>query len=453
LTWLCEANTCPGLYYGTSAKDGFLLRPRTPGGLVSLAQGEAIALLLANCGQDTLQVTNRANLQIRGVKNPPSAQMYQRLQKVGLGGKQEKLDNLRNVMLSPTVGIEVEELLDTRPLMQQILTYVEQHPELAQLSPKFSVGLDGGGRVAIGGRSPLASEHRYNELQWSAVTQNQQIYLHLSLGVDKQLWDTGILIKPQDLIPFFASLMGVYLDYVQTSSSSREKTPRLRDLLQDWGLSTYLEKVTRQTTVNYQVAKINLTPSLPHGDLGIYPQKQQGYSYIGVSLPLGHITLRQWQGLLELVKEFGQGEIRLTPWQSILLPYLPTQKIDRIVAKLEELDLSLSNNAYQGAIVACAGKPGCKAALTQTQAHAMTLIKHLQNTVTLKHPVNIHLTGCPKSCAQPSPAQITLLGTMVEQGEKLVEGYKIYLSELGEIAELPFEEVPTMTEKLVKQWG
>lgn len=452
MNWLCEPNTCPGLFYGTSACDGFLLRLRTPGGLISLPQGEAIARLMENCGKDSLQVTNRANLQIRGLETSPSPEIYQKLQQVGLAGKQPKLDHLRNIMTSPTVGIDPRELIDTRPLVTAILNYIEEHPELKELSAKFSIGIDGGGQVGLGTRSPRLSEHRYNEIQFFAVKKDGQVCLHLALGGERQLWDTGILIKPENCVSLLNALITVYLNYIRQNQS--EKTPRLKHLLRDWGLSTYLDQVTQEMNFSAGLTKIGLTPSLPYSHLGIEQQKQEGLSYLGMGLPLGHITLKQWKGLLNLAADFGSGEIRLTPWQSILVPNLPTEKLELILPQLEKLNLSHCKNQIEGAIVACAGKPGCGSAITQTQLHGMALIQYLQKRLKPKYPVNIHLTGCPKSCAQPSPAEITLLGTMIEQEGKLVEGYKIYLGDdqyslKYQVAELPFVAVPQMLEKLI----
>ncbi|BAQ60708.1 cobalamin biosynthesis protein CobG [Geminocystis sp. NIES-3708] len=453
MNWLSKANTCPGLYYGTLAQDGFLIRLRIPGGLINLPQGKAVVQILEKCGKNSIQVTNRGNLQIRAVETAPSIEIYQQLQEVGLASQNIQLDHFRNVMISPTAGIDTQELFDTRSLMKAILNYIEEHPELGQLSPKFSIGIDGGGQIAIGIRSSAVWEHRYNEIQFSAMTHNSETYLHLALGGDKQLWDTEIIIKPEKCLFLIDALTSVYVDYVK--KNRQEKPLRLKHLLQDWGLSTYLQKVIRKLNFAYNLTKIKLIPSLPYRHLGIYPQKQGGLSYIGLSLPLGHVTLKQWQGLLKLATEFGRDEIRLTPWQSIILPNMPTEKLGEVLSQLQKLNLCHDKNQPQGAIIACAGKPSCKSAITETQNHGMLLIKHLQERLNLKHPVNIHLTGCSKSCAQPSPAEITLVGTMIEQEGKMVEGYNIYLGDekhsyREKITELPFVEVLPMMEKLIK---
>lgn len=454
MTWLFEPDTCPGLFYGTSAQDGFLIRLRTPGGLINLSQGEAITQLFEELDISTIQVTNRANFQIRGLKKAPSTETFQTLSKLGLTGENPRLDHLRNVMSSPTVGIDPRELINTHPFVSAILNYIENHPELIQLSPKFSIGIDGGGQVGIGTRSSLGAEHRYNEIQFSAVNDNGQIFFHLALGGDKKLWDTEILVEPKDCISVLDALIKVYLDYV--ISNSRAKKLRLKHLLQDWGLTKYLNQVQDHLTFPLTQAKITFPSTLPYTHLGIHSQKQEGLSYIGLSLILGHLTVNQWGSLVDLSRRFGNEEIRLTPWQSLLLPNIPTAKVKEIIPLLENLGLSPFVNQPQGGVVACAGKPFCGSAITQTQLHARTLIQYLQERVKLDYPVNIHLTGCPKSCAQPSPAEITLLGTMIENEGKSMEGYKIYLGNGQEslkyqVGEYSFVDVPQIIENLLKE--
>nr|MCU0548735.1 precorrin-3B synthase [Leptolyngbya sp. Prado105] len=94
-----------------------------------------------------------------------------------------------------------------------------------------------------------------------------------------------------------------------------------------------------------------------------------------------------------------------------------------------------SIDPIRSSIVACAGKPGCAAAETQTQAHALAL------TQQLKHAINVHITGCPKGCAQPSPAEITLLGTKIGQSE----AYYLFAADQP-ITDQPVQDMTTIAQ-------
>lgn len=445
MNWLVEANACPGLFYGIAAQDGFLIRLRTPGGWLNSPQGKAIATWLEPW-QSTIQVTNRANLQIRGLQKSPSLKEFQTLQKLGLAAPNPSIDHLRNIMSSPTAGIDCQELIDTRPLVHELDNFIQNYPSIAQLSPKFSIGIDGGGVVAIGTRSTMAWQHRYNEIHLSAIAVNNRgVAFRLALAGDKQLYETDLLIEPENCLAVVKALVTVYIDYVQQTPNIKGKKPRMKQLLKDWGLAKYLEQVNSQLhrnstgIIDWQEYQQATDSTQPYFHLGIHPQKQPGLSYIGLSLRLGQLTANQLWGLAALSETFGSGQLRLTPWQTVILPDIPDEKISELLPKLASLGLSASPG-WDGGIVACSGKPGCAAAATTTQIHASLLADYLKERLTCNSPVNIHLTGCAKSCAQPGPAEITLLGTNIEQNGQILEAYQVHLGDSQKFLETPIFE-------------
>ncbi len=511
MNWLLPAKKCPGLYYGTEAKDGFLLRIRVAGGILTPPQMEAIEILLDCCKRKKMQVTNRGNLQMRGLKESPPHHVYQKLQEVGLASRQLQIDHLRNIMLNPTAGIDREELVDTRVWLKQIIAYMEDNPEkIATLPAKFSIGLDGGGIVGIGSR--------YNEIQFTATKTGEGILFHLELGGRKTFIPTNIFIAPEYLITCLDSLIEIYRQYVD----SRGEGYRLRDLIQEWGVSEYWRRVTALNHFPYYTLQTNSSPSVscdniaaydykpfpkrdrinpPPGDkphpedtdkphpgdadkpypgdadkphpgdadkpypgdtdkpypynlnsfhLGLHRQKQEGLYYLGVALPLGYITRQQWQGLRELVEKSGCGEIRLTPWQSIILPNLSDDTIGETIDTLEKLGLSPRENHSRGNVVACVGKAGCKAGITESETHARMAIEYLGEGKQGKQTPNIHFSGCSKCCAQSTPRQLSFIGCWVWRDGKTVEGYKIYRGD-SLIAEVTVEKAISLLPELLKE--
>jgi ferredoxin-nitrite reductase len=96
--------------------------------------------------------------------------------------------------------------------------------------------------------------------------------------------------------------------------------------------------------------------------------------------------------------------------------------------ELEALGLGWSATAVRAGLVACTGNAGCKFSSTDTKRHAADIAACLDAAgVRLDTPVNIHLTGCPHSCAQHYIGDIGLLGTKVSVGEEMVEGYHVYV--------------------------
>jgi ferredoxin-nitrite reductase len=164
---------------------------------------------------------------------------------------------------------------------------------------------------------------------------------------------------------------------------------------------------------------------LKHGHIGVHAQRQPGLNYVGVVLPVGRMSVDQMCGLADIAQRHGSATIRLTVWQNLLISDIPDDAIPEAQAAIADLGLGTEASNIRGALVACTGNTGCKFSATDTKGQALMLAQHLESRLALDQPINIHLTGCPHSCAQHFVGDIGLLGTKV--GEDAVEGYVIYV--------------------------
>ncbi len=409
--------TCPGLFYSTPARDGVISRIRIPGGIFSSQQADAIARVADRFGGGYVHITNRANIQIRSVQGINSHLTI--LQQAGLAAEVAEVDHLRNIMASPTAGIDPLELIDTRPLVRELDEYICKHPKLAGLSPKFSVAFDGGGVVSI--------SEQLNEILFTAVALNGDsglsagIYFRLKLAQE-----CNIVVKPEECLPVVAALTQVYLDNVDPNG---DRQPRLKHLLQDWGVQQYLEKAQRYLLFRLKVLLKTqfISRNTVNFHLGVHPQKQPWLSYIGIVLPLGRLDTQQLRSLASLANTFGSGTLRLTPWQNLLMSDIPNQYIAHLQHEVERLGLHCSATHIHSAMVACTGNTGCASSATDTKGQALALAKYLEEHIILDVPIKIHFTGCPKSCAHHGRSDITLLGKQIEMDAAVLEGYNIYI--------------------------
>jgi ferredoxin-nitrite reductase len=132
-------------------------------------------------------------------------------------------------------------------------------------------------------------------------------------------------------------------------------------------------------------------------------------------------------GIAAISQEFGDGDIRLTVWQNLLISGVPTERLEAVQAKLKALGLATETNAIRAGLIACTGNTGCKFAASDTKRHAEEIAAWCETRVALDKPVNIHLTGCHHSCAQHFVSEIGLLACKVQPTEEAdpVEGYHI----------------------------
>ncbi|MEP6520153.1 precorrin-3B synthase [Microcoleus vaginatus] len=422
---LTDLPTCPGLFYGSQARDGVLSRMRIPGGILNAQQCRTIADVADQYSTGCLQVTNRANLQIREVNSEIAPEVWNRLQELGIASRRVEVDPIRNIMASPTAGIDRQQLLDTRPLVKAWDDYLQTHPELSELSPKFSIGFDGGESVSIGDLR--------NDILLAAEGRSTQSEILFRLYLNG---DTGILIQESQCISVLAGLASTYLEYTKTRPRIDGKKPRLRHLLADWGADIYLERVQQNLPFLWQFTSCTFPKnrqdassekSLPHHrHLGIHPQRQSSFSYMGIALPLGRLESKQLRNLANLAQNLASGTLRLTPWQNLLISDIPNSQLFEVKQQIADLGLHSSATRLDSCLVACAGSSGCASAATDTQSHALAMVRDLAQKLTLDQPINIHFSGCQKSCAQHRPIDITLVGIQIERGDETIEGYDIY---------------------------
>ncbi|MBD1813841.1 precorrin-3B synthase [Microcoleus vaginatus DQ-U2] len=422
---LTDLPTCPGLFYGSQARDGVLSRMRIPGGILNAQQCWTIADLADQYSTGCLQVTNRANLQIREVNSEIAPEVWNRLQELGIASRRVEVDPIRNIMASPTAGIDRQQLLDTRPLVKAWDDYLQTHSELSELSPKFSIGFDGGESVSI--------QALRNDILLAACGRSTQSGIVFRLHLNG---DTGILIQESQCISVLAALASTYLEYTKNRPRIDGKKPRLRHLLADWGVESYLERVQQNLPFLLQLTSCTFPKnsqnassekSLPHHrHLGIHPQRQSGFSYMGIALPLGRLESKQLRNLANLAQNLASGTLRLTPWQNLLISDIPNSQLFEVKQQVADLGLHSSATRLDSCLVACAGSSGCASAATDTQSHALAMVRDLAQKLTIDLPINIHFSGCQKSCAQHQPIDITLVGIQIERGDETIEGYDIY---------------------------
>jgi ferredoxin-nitrite reductase len=197
--------------------------------------------------------------------------------------------------------------------------------------------------------------------------------------------------------------------------------------------------------------------------IGVHAQKQSGLSWIGVVLPVGRMSADQMRGLAGIAREFGDGEIRLTVWQNLLISGVPDDRLAAAQAAIDALGLATKTNAIRAGLIACTGNVGCKFAASDTKRHAEEIARRCEANLALDTPVNIHLTGCHHSCAQHYISEIGLLACKVEISEEApaVEGYHILAgggfgpdAALGRelFRDVKAEDAPATVERILKAY-
>ncbi len=454
-----ERSICPDIYHPAIARDGLLTRLRIPGGVLNELQCRTIAELLETIGLEYIQVTNRANLQLRSLSQDLNRDLLTKLTACGLAASDPAVDGIRNIMLSPTAGIDARELVDVRPLAAAWLEYLDRHPELGELSNKFSVGFDGGGSVGI--------LDRPNDMTLLAIGKDE-FSLHLGIGNRGEApQPVGVNLTTEECLPILAAIAQCYRQGINVIGGDTRRKPRLRDVISYYGLAEFSELVRREfrgsrhfvfKNIPLDSAKRTLRErdSVRLSDelhLGVHLQHQPDRYYVGVVLLIGRLTVKQISGLGSIAAHYGDGTIRLTPWQNVIVPDVRSIDLKTVQALISDLGLVQTATHPSSLLRACAGATGCQFSATDTQQDAIALSEYLAAKFTLDRPLNIHFSGCEKSCAQHDLADITLWGEA-----EPTTGAGRYRLEIGGVRAafnqesidlLPPERVPIVIGKLI----
>ncbi|MFL1419808.1 precorrin-3B synthase [Pseudomonas fildesensis] len=371
-------SACPGLLRIVQALDGGICRIKLAGGSITSKQAEAVADAARTYAGGVIEATNRANLQIRGIGAEQDA-LIALLLAADLGPNNAAGDDVRNLMLSPSAGIDPQMLFDTRPLADQILATLQNHPRFHELSAKFAVQLDGGEALAM-------LEH-HHDLWLSAFEQDGDTLLAFGLAGCPGL-DAPLAAVPLDQgHALVVAVLELFLD-VATPAQTRMRHLPVDNFI--GGLNLPLLPVDR--------FKRPASGALLH--LGTYPQRQKDQVYVAAVAPLGRLDSHMLKGAARLASEYGDGTLRFTPWQGVLLPNVKNPKA--VTESLEQLGFLCSADQPLARLIACTGSSGCGKGLADTKADAVQLAA--------LHPGHdIHLSGCPRSCAAAHTAPVTLL--------------------------------------------
>jgi ferredoxin-nitrite reductase len=455
-----------GLFYVAPAQNSYMCRLRIPNGILTHWQFAAMGDLADKYCGGFSHVTTRANLQVREIPFRHAVKLIEGIQDIGLCSRGSGADNIRNVTGTPTAGIDPQELLDTRPYAREWHYHILNDRSLYGLPRKFNVSFDGAGKIA-------ALEDT-NDIAFQAAIVKE------GFNVEPGVWfklgiggitghkdfakDTGIIVKPEDATNVSDAIIRVFIEHGDRTNRNKA---RLKYVVDGMGLPAFLELVEDKFGRKFTRVQPEALEPRPMFDrmahIGVHKQKQDGLNWIGVALPLGKVTSDQMRGLAQIAQRFGDGDIRLTVWQNLLISGVADDRIADAIAAIKALGLAVEASHVKAGLIACTGNAGCKFAASDTKRHAVAIGDWCEPRVAMDKPINIHLTGCHHSCAQHYISDIGMIGAKVAVSDDgdTVEGYHLFAgggfgpdADIGQEVyhDLKAEDAPRFVEQLMKAY-
>lgn len=451
-----------GIFFRPVTPGKFMLRMRTPNGILSSQKMRVLGEVVQRYGDDgSADITTRQNIQLRGVRLEDIPDIFRRFEAVGLTSMQSGMDNVRNITGSPVAGIDASELIDTRGLVRKLQDMItnrsEGNPEFTNLPRKFNIAVEGGRDNSVHAEIndiAFVPAYREGQLGFNVLVGGFFSARRCEAAVPLDAW-----VEPtDDVVTLSRAILEVFRDY--GSRANRQKS-RLMWLIDDWGMAKFRSEVEK-------VFGKPLLSAAPEDEIdwdkrdhiGIHSQQQPGLNFIGLHVPVGRLTARDMLDLARLADVYGEGEIRLTVEQNVIIPYIPDSRLECLRQEPLLEKFSTQPSPLVRSLVSCTGAQFCNFALVETKQRAVAIAQQLDESLSVPNPVRIHWTGCPNSCGQPQVADIGLMGTKVRKEGKPAEGVDIYMGgKVGKDAQLgtcvqkgvPCDELPTVLAGLLTE--
>jgi sulfite reductase (ferredoxin) len=442
----------------------FMLRIRVPNGLLTTEQVRTIAAISEEHGNGVADITVRQNIQLHWIRIESLPEVFERLQNVGLRTTGACGDVTRNITGCPLAGIDSREILDVSPVVLAIDKELGGNPEFYNLPRKF--------KITVTGCPEWCSYPEINDIGLTATRRMREGREEIGFSLRVA---GGLSTEPH-----LAVRLNAFVQYDQVISVVRAITEVFRSsdvlrhsrdkarlkylfLANGWTPEAFLAAIHSHLPFTLDPAEQEVLPTHVHRDhLGVVPQKQTGLFTIGASVIRGRITPGQLRLAADLAERHGDGLIRTTAMQNLLLVNIPGEHVDTVVAALVSNGLPVQSSAFVRGTVACTGSEFCKLALTETKGFARWLTEQLDERFpAFEEELKLHITGCPNSCGQHWIADIGIEGKKIKSDGKMVDAYYFCVGGgVGKLAAIArpvgyrcrAEEVPEAITRLLEEF-
>jgi sulfite reductase (ferredoxin) len=445
-----------------NASEFFMMRIGLPNGLLTAHQLHVIADITAKYARGVADITTRQNIQLHWLTIEALPEIVDALTAIGLSPKGACGDVVRNVTGCPLAGLDGHEVLDASPLAVEIAEKLTANPEFYNLPRKF--------KISVTGCPVWCSYPEINDVALTALKRVkdgvEEIGYSLRVGgglsTEPHLAVRLNAFVPQDKA--YDAVKAVCEIFREQDALRESRThARIKYLFMrhGWTAESMLGAVEEKLGYRFDPAEEGPVAEDVYRDhVGVHRQKQDGLSYVGVTVMNGRLTPDQLHALAELSERYGDGRLRATIGQNIVLVNVPNAKTQELVGEIVALGLQVEPTVFYRGAVACTGTEFCKLAIAETKGFAKWIVGELEERLPeFDQQLRLHVTGCTNSCGQSWIADLGLEGKKIKKDGKMVDAFYFCVGgALGEYAgiarQIGFraaaEDCPEAVERLLR---
>jgi sulfite reductase beta subunit-like hemoprotein len=406
-----------GIYQQRPKTDPFfMLRLKIPGGRLNAKQLRVIGEVSRDRGRGFTDITTRQNFQFHWLEIEAVPDVLEKFEKVGITTRGACGDIARNITSSPLAGLEPEEVDDLQDLIEILHKKFLEERTFTNLPRKFKVSITGGITDAA---QPEINDVGIYGFRKENGTPAFAVRVGGGLSSDPMFAKPlPIALKRDEIVPVVMAILGIFYDF---GNRTNRRKARMKFLVADWGPEKFLKEIEKRSARSFERC-IAVPAAKESGDLfwGVIPQKQKGFFAVGIGILAGRLKAEQIFDLADLSERYGNGELRTTNRQNILITNVPEGNLELLKKELRSKGFDVDAAGFQRSLVVCTGREFCNLALAEVKEFAKGLVAHLSRAFPdFSEKIRLHVTGCSNSCGQYQIADIGLLGAV-----KVVEGVR-----------------------------
>ena len=404
----------------------FMVRIRIPNGLLHAHQLRTIADVTERYARSTADFTVRQNVQLHWVTVENLPDVLDALWRAGLTTMGSCGDDTRNITGCPLAGVDADEIFDASALALEADRYFVGNAQFYNLPRKF--------KICITGCRVWCAYPEINDVGLTAITRNlrgqEETGFSLRIGgglsTDPHLAvRLNAFVRPSEVLPVLRGVAEIFRD----SDVLRENRERARlkflFLKHGWGAESFQKELEQHLGFRLEPAADEQPPEDVYRDhVGIHPQKQPGYFYVGAAVLRGRINAQQLRAAANFAEQYASGDMRITNMQNLLMVNVPGRNVEALAGELSANGLPVQGSPFWRGAVACSGSEYCKIAITETKAFSRWLVEELEERLPgFEQHLKLHVTGCPNSCGQHWIADLGLEGKKIKADGRMQDAY------------------------------
>jgi precorrin-3B synthase len=380
---------CPGALRPMQSGDGLIVRVRPQVGAFTLATWTTLAEAASRFGNAQIDLTRRANLQIRGISETSLSALHEMIGELGLLDENPECEAVRNLVIGPLAGVDPTEVCDVRAIAAELAHLLASDPALWAMPTKFGFILDGGGALT------LANERA--DIRLVAMRAGADVVIAIGIDTKNGVEWLG------SVAPDAAAAMALATARAFLGVTSRGARQRMRELSTQ-GLASL------RAAMKSQLDPMTLLPKEPHATIsrriGLLDLGSDRFA-VGIAAPFGRVETDQCLQFAAAISDLDVKEIRLSPWRALYVEAVNQQAGEAILDAAVKTGFIVDSTDPLLRIEACPGAPACASTSLDTRGDGRRLADILARA---HFTGSAHVSGCAKGCAKSDAADLVLVG-------------------------------------------